>query len=109
MDKELNFFSLNIGTSNILAGLPALVNVERLDIIFLQEVRLSSQQIEHLLPGFSADSNIDSENPDMPGTAIVWRNDLQVTCVTSIVTCRLQVATLGPYRLVNIYAPSGSN
>ena len=109
MNKLVNFLSLNVGTSNILAGLPALVNAENLDILFLQEVKLSSKQIESLMPGFRADSNIDSENPDAPGTAIVWRNNLKVKSVTSIVMCRLQVATLGSYRLVNIYAPSGSN
>ena len=94
--------------SNSLAGLAALVSSEHLDVVFLQEVRMSNSQIEALLPGFKAAVNVDHENPSTPGTAIIWRSSLPVDGVSSLVLCRLQIATLGPYRLANIYAPSGS-
>ena len=68
---NLNFFSLNVGMSNSLAGLVALVSSEQLDVVFLQEVRMSNLQIEALLPGFKAAVNIDHENPASPGTAII--------------------------------------
>ena len=107
---KLNFFSLNVGTSNLLAGLPSLVSSENLDVIFLQEIRLNSTQIEKLLPGFRAEANNDSDNPQRPGTAIAWRiSNVNLENVTSVSLCSLQVASLGQYRLVNIYAPSGSN
>ena len=54
MHSKLDFFSLNVGMSSTLAGLPAIIKAEVLDIIFLQEVRLSSGQIEHLLKWFAA-------------------------------------------------------
>ena len=95
--------------SATLAGLPAIIKAENLDIIFLQEVRLSSEQIEHLLRGFKAAVNIDPTQPSKPGTAIVWREAFPVTDVCPLVICRSQVATLGPYKLLNLYAPSGSD
>ena len=101
MDSKINIFSLNVGMSATLAGLPAIIKAEHLDIIFLQEVRLSSDQIEHLLRGFKAAANIDPTQPSKPGTAIVWREDVPVTDICSIVQCRAQIATLGPYKLLN--------
>ena len=109
MNKLVNMFSLNIGTSSLLAGLPDLANTEHLDIIFLQEIRMTSEEIESLMPGFSAEANIDVDNPSRPGTAILWRNSLQLENVSNICLCTLQVATFGSYKLVNIYAPSGSS
>ena len=61
MDSKLNVFSLNVGMSATLAGLPAIIQAEDLDIIFLQEVRLSSDQIENQLRGFKAVVNIDGD------------------------------------------------
>ena len=109
MDSIINFFSLNVGMSNTLAGLLAIINAEFLDIIFLQEVRMSAEQIEHLLKGFKAAVNVDPSQPSKPGTAMVWKEALPVTDVCPIVLCRAQMATLGPYKLLNIYAPSGSD
>ena len=108
--KNLNFCSLNVGSSNLLAGLPSLAVSENLDVVFIQENRLTNIQIEKLLPGFSAESNIDCDNPSRPGTAIAWRTKtVNLEAVTNISLCTLQVATMGSYRLVNIYAPSGAN
>ena len=86
-----------------------IIKAEQLDFIFLQEVRVTSDQIEHLLRGFRAVVNIDEAQPAKPGTAIVWRETIPVSDVCPIVPCRLQVASLGPYKLLNIYAPSGSD
>jgi hypothetical protein len=36
MDPIVNFFSLNVGMSASLAGLPVIIKAEKLDIIFLQ-------------------------------------------------------------------------
>ena len=104
-----NIFSLNVGMNNSLAGLTALVSSENLDIICLQEVRLTGSQIESLLPGFNAVANVDLQNLSVPGTAIIWRNNIPVENIVSLKPCRMQIASLGPYRLLNIYAPSGSN
>ena len=98
---SLNIFSLNVGMSLSLAGLAALISAESLDILFLQEVRMTSLEIEALLPGFQAVANVDPENLISPGTALAWRRHLPVEEVTSFVMCRMQIASIGPYRLVN--------
>ena len=109
MESSINLFSLNVGMNASLAGLSTLIAANSLDIIFLQEVRLSSEQIELLLRGFKAVVNIDEENPSKPGTAIVWKASLPLTNISTLVLCRVQVATLGRYMLLNIYAASGSD
>ena len=109
MESSINFFSLNVGMNSSLAGLSTLTVANSLDIIFLQEVCLSSEQIELLLRGYKAVVNIDEENPSKPGTAIVWKESIPLTNISSLIVCRVQMATLGKYRLLNIYAPSGSN
>ena len=111
MESPINFLSLNVGMSATLAGLPSLITANSLDIIFLQEVRLTSEQVNLLLGniGYQASVNIDFNNPFKPGTAIVWKKSLPVINVNTLVLCRAQVATLGSYMLLNIYAPSGSD
>ena len=110
-EPNINFLSLNVGMSSTLAGLSTLIISHKLDVIFLQEVRLSSEQLELLLGGlgFKAAVNIDHECPTSPGTALVWRTSLPVTDVCTLLSCRAQVARLGHYMLLNLYAQSGSD
>ena len=109
MDSKITFFSLNVGMSASLAGPNAIIKAENLDIIFHQEVCLSAEQIEQQLRGFKASVNRDESQLSKPGTAIVWKESFPVTDVCPLTLCRLQVATLGPYKLLNLYAPSGSD
>ena len=109
--SSLTFLSLNVGHSSSLAGLRAMLEVEWVDVVFLQEVGINESQIEVLLRGldYKARSNVDPENPSHPGTAMVWKSDLPFVWVGDIVTCRAQLAMLGPFPLLNIYGPSGSD
>ena len=75
----------------------------------MQEVRLSSEQIEQTLHGFKAAVNIDPNNLTKPGIALAWHESVPLTDVVSFDLCRLQVASLGSLKLVNLYAPSGTN
>ena len=109
MISSINIFSLNIGLSNSLAGLSSILQCEQIDVIFLQEVRLPGSRIEYLLPGYKAVSNIDPENPEKPGVAIAWQYTIPLQDVLSLELCRIQMASLGPYKLFNIYGPSGSD
>ena len=110
MESKIRFLSLNIGLKNNLAGLSTLLTVHKLDVVLLQEVRISDEQVEQLIGkfGFQVKVNIDSQDPMKPGTAIVWRSTLPVREVFTIVPCRMQCAFLGAYAILNIYAPSGS-
>ena len=97
--------------SATVAGLTTIIIAQGLDIIFLQEVRLSTEQLGLLVGklGFQAIVNIDVENPTKPGTAMVWKNSLPVKDIFTLVMCRAQLAVLGPYMLLNVYALSGSS
>ena len=79
--------------------------------ILLQEVRIADEQINQQLVnhGFTGMVNIDTENPLTPGTALVWRSSLPIKQVSAVVPCRVQLALLGSYSILNIYAPSGSD
>ena len=107
--SNMNILSLNVGMSSSLAGLSSLLCSENLDLIFLQEVRPNSSEIESLLPGYKCETNLDVENPSRPGTALVWRSTVPVDNVINFFPYRIQVATLGPYFIVNVYGPSGSD
>ena len=39
----------------------------------------------------------------------MWRTEIPLQDVTPFIPCRMQLATVGSVRLINIYAPSGSN
>ena len=111
MESNIRFLSLNIGMKNNLAGLSTMLLNLKLDVAFLQEIRMSDEQLGSQVGryGYDAKTNINLEDPSKPGTAIVWRSILPVKDVTIIVGCRAQVAYLGGYALLNIYAPSGSD
>ena len=111
MESRIRFLSLNVGMKNNLAGLTSILINQKLDVAFLQEVKLSDEQLGSQVGryGYVCQVNINSEDTSKPGTAMVWRSSLPVKDVTTIVTCRAQVAYLGGYALLNVYAPSGSD
>jgi hypothetical protein len=49
MESRIRFLSLNIGLKNNLAGLATLITVHKLDIVLLQEVRISDEQLDDLI------------------------------------------------------------
>ena len=111
MESPLNILSLNVGMSSTLAGLNSLILSNNLDLILLQEVKVSKEQLNAMLSSldFQADVNLDTESPTLPGNAIAWRNSLPVEDVFILVKCRAQIAVLGHYVVVNLYTPSGSD
>ena len=106
MNSRIRILSLNIGMKSDLAGVLTLISVNRLDLILLQEVRISDEQINQQLGnhGFKGMVNIDEEDPLKPGTAIAWRITLPIEQISTVVPCRLQHARLGSYSILNIYA-----
>ena len=110
MAGNLRIFSLNTGMSENLAGLVNFIKNYNLDIIFLQEVRLTNDQILTKVGGlgYSVEVNINEEDSSKPGTAIVWKSSLQIINFGVLVQCRCQFAFLGNHILVNVYAHSGS-
>ena len=111
MKSRIRILSINIGLKSDLAGLLTLISVHRLDVVMLQEVRITDVQINQQLSnhGFTGTVNTDEEDPLKPGTALAWRSNLPIKQVSSVVPCRVQHARLGSYSILNIYAPSGSD
>ena len=111
MNSRIRILSLNIGLKSDLAGVLTLISVHKLDLILLQEVRITDEQINQQLGnhGFKGIVNIDEEDPSRPGTALAWRSTLPIKQVSAVVPCRVQHALLGSYSILNIYAPSGSD
>ena len=99
MNSRIRILSLNIDLKSDLAGLLTLISVHRLDLIMLQEVRITDEQMNQQLVnhGFTGMVNIDAENPLTPGTALVWRSTLPIKQVSAVVPCRFQLALLGSY------------
>ena len=111
MISRIRILSLNIGLKSDLAGLLTLISVHKLDIVMLQEIRITNEQMNQQLSylGFTGRVNIDEEDLLKPGTAIAWRSTLPIRQVSTVVPCRAQYALLGSYSIFNIYAPSGSD
>ena len=111
MESRIRFLTLNIGMKSNLAGLPNILETNRIDIAFLQEVKMSDDEMSSKLGklGYQSKVNFNLEEPAKPGTAMVWRSTLPVRDVGSLVSCRGMIAFLGDLALLNLYAPSGSD
>ena len=72
MNSKIRILSINIGLKSDLAGLLTLISVHRLDVVMLQEVRITDVQINQQLSnhGFTGMVNIDEEDLLKPGTAL---------------------------------------
>ena len=77
----------------------------------MQEITVTSGQLKLFVAkyGYSAEANTDLLDVTSLGTGLIWKSHLPVSEVTSVVHCRVQMANLGPYKLLNIYGPSASN
>ena len=111
MREKIRLLSLNVGMKSDLTGLITLIQIHKLDIILLQEVRISEEQMNQQLKnhGFTGKVSINAEDSMQPGVAIVWRSVLPLREIRTLVSCRAQLAFLGSIAVVNVYAPSGSD
>ena len=109
-NKEFKIISYNVMSNGNCSGLLTLLDIEKPDIVLLQV--LNTEHLSTFIGcrgGYKAESNVDALEPTKPGTALVWREDIPITMVASIEPRRLQSAFLGPYPLLNIYPPAGSD
>ena len=109
--KNIKLMTYNVHGSYNLANLYLILEVYRPDIIFLQEVKISSEQLESFgrRLGYTGATNIDELDHNKPGTGIMWHSSLPVTQVIALYPCRVQVAMLGVYPIINVYVPAGSH
>lgn len=106
---QLQVISLNIGASDTLAGLPAILELENPDIVMLQEVHCSTDALNTVLKKYRYKGfcNNCPQDERTLGTAFVWKSHLPVNNINCIELCRLQSCEIYGQTLFNIYAPSG--
>ena len=97
MNQTFTLLSLNVGMSNLLTDLTSFLKMYDIDVVFLQEVRLSLEQLQAKVGklGYLVDVNISEEESSKPGTALLWKSSVPVVEVSILVPCRCQVAFLG--------------
>ena len=71
MESKIRFLSLNIGMKSNLAGLLTMIVDYKLDIIFLQEVKLTDDELGCKVArfGYKCKVNINIEELSKPGSA----------------------------------------
>ena len=108
---DFKLMSYNVHGSMTLAGLSMMLEVFKPSVVMLQEVRVSTEQLQGFLArlGYTGQSNVDESELTKPGTGMVWKTSVNLTQVVPIYACRIQMAKLGKYRLVNVYVPAGNN
>ena len=94
-----------------LLGLTDILKRDKPELLFLQEINISSQATNDIVSrfGYCAECNVDPLHPTLPGTAIVWKNNLKVSEVNNLIERRAQSVKCAGETFVNVYAPSGSN
>ena len=65
MISRIRILSLNIGLKSDLAGLLTLISVHKLDLVMLQEIIITGEQLNQQLSnlGFTGLVDIDAEDP----------------------------------------------
>ena len=109
--KKIKIMTYNVHGSSNLANLSLIIEIYKPSLIKLQEVKLSTEQIKCFgrKLGYTGSSNIDELDPTKPGTALLWHTSVPVTQVVALYPCRVQLARIGAYNVVNVYAPAGSH
>ena len=99
MDVESTnvFLSYNVAASSDLGGVSQLVAMFKPTFIFLQEVTLDSDSLVKVpgLYGYRGVSNVDHLSVTKPGTATLWRTDVEGVVVSNLIPRRLQYITTG--------------
>ena len=106
---DIKILSLNVASRNDLAGLLQIIDIEKPELCFLQEVTINTEELKAMIQvkGFTGEANIDETNNKKPGTAVIWKLGLRVSEVFSVVQNRGQSLKFGGKSFLNIYAPSG--
>ena len=108
---NIKLMTYNVHGSYNLANLYLILEVYKPGIVFLQEVKISSEQLASFgrRLGYTGATNIDELDHNKPGTGLLWHSSLPVTQVVALYPCRVQVAMLGVYPIINVYVPAGSH
>ena len=111
IENKITFLTYNVHGSFNLANLYMILEITKPSVVMLQEVKLTTDQIKTFgrKLNYTGVANIDELDTYKPGTAMMWHTSVPVSEVVALYPCRIQVAMLGVYPLVNVYVPAGSH
>ena len=110
--KAYKILSYNVMSNPQLSGLLNILDLEKPDIVLVQELTLNTEDLKTFLSskrGYSGASNTDETDIRKPGTGIIWHDSVPISRVTALESRRLQYAYIGPYPIVNVYLPAGTD
>ena len=109
--SHLKVITYNITAKDNLGGLYDILVIEKPDIVLLQEVHVSTDELSTVLQNYNNKTVVNNDMTDdkSRGTAIVWRVGVEVSRVNTLELSRLQSVDFGPLTFFNVYAPSGQN
>ena len=109
--SHLKVITYNIAAKDNLGGLYDILVIEKPDIVLLQEVHVSTDELSTVLQNYNNKTVVNNDMTDdkSRGTAIVWRVGVEVSRVNTLELSRLQSVDFGPLTFFNVYAPSGQN
>ena len=103
MAHTVKIMSANIAMSML--GLSDILKRDKPELLFLQEVNISTDNVNDIVSrlGYVADCNVDPLHPTLPGTAIVWKNNLKVSEINQLVERRAQSVNCAGEQFINVY------
>ena len=108
MGKKITFLTYNVASSHHLSGVNQLIANFAPLFLFLQEVTINTTQINAIIDrNYKGECNLDPNDPRKPGTAVVWRSDIQVE-VVNLITCRIQCLRVWGECFLNVYGFPGT-
>ena len=109
--RNIRIITYNVHGSMNLGNLYIILEVYKPSLVLLQEVKISTDQLVAFgrRLGYTGATNIDELDKNKPGTGLLWHNSLPVTQVIPLYPCRIQVAMVGAYPIMNCYVPAGSH
>ena len=107
----IKVITYNIAAKDNLGGLCDILVNEKPDIVLLQEVHVTTDELSSVLKNYNYETvvNNDSSDDKSRGTAMVWKVGVEVSNVNTLELARLQSVDFGPLTFFNVYAPSGQN
>ena len=109
--QKIKIITYNVHGSYNLANLYIILEVHKPSLVLLQEVKITTEQLVTFgrRYGYTGATNIDELDPNKPGTGMLWLHSLPVTQVIPLYPCRIQIAKLGVFPIINCYVPAGSH
>ena len=108
MNSRINILSYNVASSNDLAGLSQLLTIFEPHIVFIQEITLNSTQLLTISGNsYTGEVNLDPNDHNKPGTAILWLKHLKGE-VFNLISCRIQGLKIMGMHFLNIYGFPGT-